>query len=326
MITNFKIRSGYFILFIIFLLFFPKVNFAYQVSFEKARKNYRIEEYKAALQYLNLALFKLDQNKNNPIKTISVWKAKIYKLIGDCHNKLKDNEFARIHYQKSLAYDENQPDLLFYLASLYEKRRHYKASQSYWKKYLMQTKGKQHNRQNTKAIFRYAIILAHLGERKKSFEILSKISNKKVAPIIQCTELEGQNNYYEAENCYYTLIYAYPMDIRIYQGFIRVYTMISKRSKNQKIKDASLKSIKTWGQKLYLLWGDKPQYIWPYFFILYQERSYKKAIRLLKEILESKPNESLAYLMLTEIAYEQDRSEKALKYFNKAKELNVQTN
>ena len=326
MITNFKIRSRYFILFLISLSFFPKINFAYQVSFEKARKNYRIEEYKDALQYLNLALFKLDQNKNNPAKTISVWKAKIYKLIGDCHNKLKDNEFARIHYQKSLAYDEDQPDLLFYVASLYEKRRHYKASQSYWKKYLMRTEGKQRNRQNTKAFFRYAIVLAHLSERKKSFEILSKISNKKVASILKCTELEGKNNYYEAENCYYTLIYAHPMDIRIYQGLIRVYTMISKRSKTQKIKDASLRSMKAWGQKLYLLWGDKPQYIWPYFFILYQEQSYTKAIKLLKEILESKPNEALAYFMLVEMAYAQDRSEKASKYFNKAKEFSIQTN
>jgi len=331
----------------------PIQDFDWREYYSKGNNQFKEERYENALDYYQRAerMIKAGRNLFNPAnKELKyVTPAHIFTAIGDCYVRLNSPYRARTYYELSLQLNEKQSKLLSFLAMFYQTRRQYKKSKRFFDLYYKSSEA------FSTTYIQYATVLAALKKRAIAISFLESKSKKNNAKRNECLEYDINNKYIKAKNCFINLLYLEPSNTEYYIYLIKygqyyknkknkIYSFVIEglNDTNQKLKNQIVdnwyferknsvnylwkdpkKMIDPygfsiyWAKKLYLIFGNKEKYCWPYFYLLIEKRKYRKALRVVKNILKIKPSSLMGNLMLAEIYREKNKINLSNELFNK---------
>ncbi len=277
--------------------------------FTRAEREFQSNEYERSLYYLRRAYNALKQWRPNKREADlkSYTYAKILKLLGDCHLHLKREYEAIEYYEKSLAYNLKQKEILRFLGEFYLDVGDFTKATYYLDQYCQKITNK-----NKKIRFLLAYALAKSGKREQAKTIINKTANtvnfaeENDAKQGQCEKIEKQEAYAKATHCYDSLLLEQAHSIQLYYTLIRIAQKIKSRE--------GTKFLIKYAEYLYLFYGNNEKHAWPYVFALYNDKRYKKTKKVLKKIKEtltslgekSQKKQTLIEQLERQIDYEQN--------------------
>ena len=319
-----------------FIFFFYAASFSIwaqsaEFYYNKAVESYSSENYQKALEFSRKAE-SLIQTYTDKLQNITL--DKLYSLIGDCEAQLKNDYEAKDYYKKSLALNEKQPKLLYYLAWFHEQKRYYRESVEYFELYTALSAESQ----KIPPIFllHYALTLSRLSLENKIPEIIKLNKQIDTTQLEKCNQFEKSKQFKASLNCLISYTLHNLDEPEYFLKIIRLFRTHTFREPLQRPKpiskdtlwmdelstaDAKI-SMKNWAQFAYFLYRSREtKYSWPYFYMLYEEEKYVQALEVLDTILQKEQNKNI-FFWKAELLRNLQKADEAQIWYEKASKEN----
>ncbi len=258
--------------------------------YNEGLSHYQAQRYENALYYFERAA---EKNADNAI---------IFRAIGHCNRELKKPYASISAYEKSLALNRKQPDLLLTMGDFYTTKRNYKRAQLMYGRYYNQKKD------NDEANFKYALSLARNGQRDRASQLMGALSQPNSAVRTECLNYSKAKLHKKAYECWRKLSLLNPADAENLLALVHL-------EEKQLIQPSRSEN---WAESLFLLHGQNERFAWPLFYQYYRAKKFTHAARVLKQIEKISANKALVHFMRAELLREQEKGAAADQAYEKA--------